>query len=125
MSALYRTTIREIGPEAPDLLEGGMLILFEVGAPPELAEVSVLHQPDAAPSGAPAVGDRMSIGAASFAITAVGETAWKKVTDMGHVVLNFNGGSGQGRPGEIALDGAGADLAAAVMPGAIITFSKA
>lgn len=125
MSNLYRTTIREIGPEAPDLLEAGMLILFQVGAPPELAEVSVLHEPDAAPAGAPVSGDRMMIGASSFTITAVGDTAWKKVTDMGHVVLNFNGGNGQGRPGEIAVDGKGADLAAAVVPGAVISFVKA
>ena len=67
----------------------------------------------------------MTIGAHSFTITAVGDTAWKKVTDMGHVVLNFNGGAGQGRSGEIAVDGQGADLAAAVIPSAVISFVKA
>ena len=45
MTVLYETTIKEIGPEAADLLEGGVLILFRVGAPRELAEVAVLHEP--------------------------------------------------------------------------------
>ena len=42
MEPIYRTEIKEIGPEVPEFLEMGLLITFAVGAPPEL---SVLHEP--------------------------------------------------------------------------------
>jgi glucitol/sorbitol PTS system EIIA component len=104
MTVLYETTIKEIGPEAADLLDGGVLILFRVGAPRELAEVAVLHEPTIRDATAPAPSDTLVIGNEKFKITAVGETAWKKVQDMDHVVFSFNGASAVERPGEICVE---------------------
>ena len=42
MSVFLKTRVTEIGPEVADLAEGGVVILFADGSPPELAEVSVL-----------------------------------------------------------------------------------
>jgi PTS system glucitol/sorbitol-specific IIA component len=123
MTTLYHTKISEVGAEAPDMLSGGVLILFKVGAPPELAEVSVLHEPDAKIGAAPKQGDMLSIGKLSLKITAVGDTAWKKVADLGHVVINFNGATRAERPGEICVEARDADeVAKALKPGAILEF---
>jgi glucitol/sorbitol PTS system EIIA component len=97
----YKTVISEVGPEVGDLLEGGVLILYADGAPPELAEVSVLHRVEAALPDAPRVGARLQIGEIGALLTAVGPLAWSKVNELGHVVITFNGACDAERPGEI------------------------
>jgi PTS system glucitol/sorbitol-specific IIA component len=118
----FTTIVTEVGDEARELVEGGVLILFADGAPPELAEVSVLHrvldQPTAA---APAVGATFFIAGASAHITAMGDYAWRKIGEIGHVVINFNNSPGALRPGEISVtDVDRVALAAALKPGAEI-----
>ena len=57
MSIHLKTRITAIGPEVAYLAEGGVLILFADGSPPELAEVSVLHVVEEGPeASAPAIG---------------------------------------------------------------------
>ena len=105
------------------MLLGGVLILFKLGAPPELAEVSVLHEPHEKIGSAPKPGDMLSIGKLNLKITAVGDTAWKKVADLGHVVINFNAATHAERPGEICVEARHADeVAKALTPGAAIEF---
>jgi glucitol/sorbitol PTS system EIIA component len=100
----YSTTVTAIGEEVPDLLDGGVLILYADGAPPALAEVSVLHRVNGTvPVQPPPVGARISLGALSTRVSAVGSSAWDKVRDLGHVVINFNGASHAERPGEICV----------------------
>jgi glucitol/sorbitol PTS system EIIA component len=121
---IFSTQISAIGPEVDSLLENGVLILFAEGAPPELAEVSVLHKVKKATTEAPGVGSILTIGNESTKITAVGPAAWKKVVDMGHVVINFNGASAAERPGEICA--AAIDSAAVLknlQPGFIISIA--
>lgn len=104
-----KTQITAIGPDVAELVAGGVLILFAEGAPPELAEVSVLHKVISIDKTQPKVGATIRIGALDAKITAIGEYAWKKVIDIGHVVINFNNASVAERPGEIcatALDAA-------------------
>jgi PTS system glucitol/sorbitol-specific IIA component len=96
-----KTTIKAVGPDVSDLVEGGVLILFAEGAPPELAEVSVLHAVDQMGDAAPKPGNKISIGKLSATITAIGPAAWQKVKDIGHVVINFNDAKSAERPGEI------------------------
>ena len=50
MSVLLKTRVTAVGPEVADLAEGGVVILFADGAPPELAEVSILHSVEGKPS---------------------------------------------------------------------------
>ena len=108
MATLFQTLITDVGPEVASLAEGGVLILFAQGAPAELAEVSVLHAvKHLAANQTPVPGNIITIGETSATITAIGELAWKKVHEMGHVVINFNGDTASLRPGEIcasALD---------------------
>lgn len=101
----YSTTVTEIGEEVPDLLDGGVLILYADGAPSALAEVSVQHRVDGdVPAEAPPVGALVSVGDLSMRVSAVGSSAWSKVRELGHVVLNFNGATSAERPGEICVE---------------------
>jgi PTS system glucitol/sorbitol-specific IIA component len=125
VTVFYATTITGVGPEAKDLIGGGMLILFAEGAPPELAEISVLHRVKSGPTGAaPSVGAELRIGALTTRLTAIGETAWRKVADLGHVVINFSGSTETGRPGELYVAPVDPEaLASAVAVGAEISIS--
>jgi PTS system glucitol/sorbitol-specific IIA component len=117
----YKTVISEVGPEVKDLLEGGVLILYADGAPPELAEVSVLHRVEQAHAEAPRAGAQLRIGEVNACVTAVGPTAWHKVHEMGHVVINFNGSSAAERPGEICAQPVDtAQLLACIRSGTVI-----
>ena len=106
MTVFLKTRITAVGPEVADLAEGGVVILFADGAPEELAEVSILHRSDAGPAEeTPTVGTTIRIGDVESRITALGETAWKKVREIGHVVISFNGAGEAERPGEICAGG--------------------
>ncbi|RIY02035.1 PTS cellobiose transporter subunit IIB [Aureimonas flava] len=122
MTQFLRTRVTAVGPDVPDLLEGGVLILFAEGAPPELAEVSVMHAVVGAPAAEPpAPGAAIRVGAVEARLTGIGELAWAKVRDIGHVVVNFNGSATPERPGELTASAVdSAELAAALQPGAEI-----
>ncbi len=99
----FNTIITAVSDEARELVSEGVLILFAEGAPPELAEVSVLHRVQQEPSAAPpADGATLSVAGIPSRITAIGEYAWQKVGEMGHVVINYNGADAAPRPGEIS-----------------------
>ena len=125
MTVLLRTRVTAIGPEVADLAEGGVVILFADGSPPELAEVSVLHATQHGPSDdAPKAGASIAIGPVSATITAVGATAWSKVLEMGHVVISFNGAAVAERPGEICASAVSAEaLVDALKTDAVITIA--
>ncbi|MEX8495782.1 PTS glucitol/sorbitol transporter subunit IIA [Sphaerotilus sp.] len=101
----YSTTVTAIGEEVPDLLDGGVLILYEDGAPAALAEVSVQHRVSGmVASVAPPVGAQITLGTLTTRVSAVGSSAWNKVRELGHVVFNFNGAVLAERPGEICVE---------------------
>lgn len=121
----YSTIVTEIGEEVPSLLDGGVLILYADGAPAALAEVSVQHVVEGeVPPQAPPVGGRVLVGDVSARVSAVGDTAWAKVRELGHVVLNFNGAARAERPGEICVEPCDPVLIQrAVQPGSTIRFT--
>ena len=125
MTTHYRTALTAVGPDVSDLLEGGILILFADGAPPELAEVSVLHRVSEGPSAeAPRPGATIALGDLRVELTAIGDLAWAKVADMGHVVINFDGATEAKRPGEISAGAvAFSALNAAVKAGATLSIT--
>ena len=105
MEYIYRTEITEIGPEVEEFLDtAGIMITFEDGAPPELAEISVMHKHIGRREEPPVAGDMVSIGDREYGITAVGEIAWKNMLELGHVVFKFNGATEAELPGEICLE---------------------
>jgi PTS system glucitol/sorbitol-specific IIA component len=126
MSLIWKTEITDVGVEVADLAEGGIVIFFAAGSPPELAEVSVLHrQSELSTYDEPKPGTPISIGSLRAHITAVGSSAWAKVREMGHVVINFNGASTTDRPGELcATPLEGDHLVAALKVGAPVTIGE-
>lgn len=124
MATIYLTEITEIGPEVPEFIEVGYLILFQAGAPPELAEMSVLHEPESPRDDPPETGDILAIGDKELRITAVGERAWNNVRELGHVVFKFNGLDETELPGEIYVEETDA-LSELVQPGARLEIKEA
>jgi PTS system glucitol/sorbitol-specific IIA component len=119
MEPIYLTEVKEIGPEVAEFLEAGLLILFQTGAPPELAEIAVLHDPTSLRERAPEPGDVLEIEGHEFRITAIGYKAWQNVQDLGHAVFKFDGAGEAELPGQIHLEGQGAEkLGDVVRPGA-------
>ena len=123
MTEYFLSQVTKVGPEALELVEGAILILFADGAPDELAEVSVQHLVKVAPAAVgPGVGAQLKIGEVSARLTAVGELAWGKIVEIGHVVINFNDADTTPRPGELCASKVDlAALAAALSPGAEIS----
>ena len=104
----YKTTVTGIGPEAFEFLSEELdlnfVIIFNEDAPPELAELAILHTA-AKLEGIPAVGDTLKLGKKTYKITAVGDEVPHTLGTLGHCTLAFNGGSEAYRPGCIMLDG--------------------
>lgn len=101
----YSSKITGWGPEAISFLkELNFLIVFNDDAPPELAEISVLHTKSPL-LGEINKGDTMIIGEKAFDVTAVGDEARNTFRSMGHATLNFAGGDIPSLPGHIMLHG--------------------
>lgn len=126
MTSIYLTEVTEIGPEVEEFLEAGLMILFEAGAPPELAEIAVLHQPISRREEPPVPGDLLAVGDLEFRITAIGYKAWQNVLDLGHAVFKFEGLGEEELPGEIHVEGAGHEgLSEIVKPGVRVEIKEA
>ena len=105
MEYIYRTEITEIGPDVEEMLDAtGTLITFEDGAPPELAEISILHKHTDQREEPPVPGNVVTIGPREFEITAVGGVAWRNMLDLGHAAFKFNGANEANLPGEICVE---------------------
>ena len=101
----YQVKITGLGSDALAFLgdETNFIIIFNEDAPPELAEISVLHtkcelnqeiQKD----------DTLKIGTKQFKITKVGEEAAYTLRNLGHCTLDFSGDESAFRPGCIMLE---------------------
>lgn len=103
----YQSTITGLGPDALAFLadeDMNFIIIFNEDAPPELAELSVLHT-KAELKEMPAAGDTMKICGKEFKISAVGSEAPHTLKELGHCTLSFKGGTEAERPGCIMLEG--------------------
>jgi PTS system glucitol/sorbitol-specific IIA component len=110
----YRAVIQEIGPMVDEFVPHGLLIFFGNTAPPELREVSVIHDGTHLTSSL-VVGDLLKFvppssntdeGAQTFwyRLTAVGEVASKNLADLGHVVVHFDAATKAKLPGTISVE---------------------
>ena len=102
----YSVDITGLGAEACMFLDESpsFIIIFNNDAPPELADISVLHTKGELLAD-PEVGDTLTICGSSFEITAVGWEALVTLRELGHCTLSFNGATEAERPGMIELKG--------------------
>lgn len=91
MSAYFTATVSSVGPDAPSLIEGGVVIFFAEPCPEALAEVAVVHdshQTDQPRD--PEPGDTIRLGGSTAEVTRVGEIAGDNLRKLGHVVVYCN-----------------------------------
>lgn len=103
----YQVKITGLGEDALAFLggdDGNFIIIFNEDAPPELADLSVLHT-KAELKEPSAVGDTFKICGKEFKISAVGYEALKTLPELGHCTVDFRGGSEPDRPGCIMVEG--------------------
>jgi PTS system glucitol/sorbitol-specific IIA component len=99
----YEAKVVEIGPLVDEFIEAGVLVLFEMGAPPELAEFSILHEHGSLKEEVTA-GDIILIDDESFWVTAVGEVANQNLANLGHLIIKFNGLTEPELPGDVCVE---------------------
>ncbi|SKC87875.1 PTS glucitol/sorbitol transporter subunit IIA [Maledivibacter halophilus] len=99
----YQVEIVKFGQMVKEFLDGGMMIIFNDNAPPELAEISVLHTYGNLQENIEA-GDRIKIGNMEYLITSIGHEANKTLKELGHCTFKFNGLKEADLPGVICLE---------------------
>lgn len=85
-----RTRVVAIGPLVEEFRASGLLVLFQAGAPEELAEFSVLHEASVNLATV-APGDTVRLGVDRYGVLAVGDVVNKNLASLGHLILKANG----------------------------------
>lgn len=99
----YKATVTEIGPLVSEFIQAGILVFFGDDAPPELREFSIIHNgktlaADVAP------GDVVIIDNEQYQVLAVGEVANKNLSNLGHLIMKFNGQTTPQLPGDVCVE---------------------
>lgn len=102
----YKATITKLGECSLDFLDEycNFIIIFDEDAPPELAEISVMHTKSKVIED-PMKGDKVHICGVEYTISDVGWEAVNTLREMGHCTLSFKGLKTVERPGIIELIG--------------------
>lgn len=122
MSTIWTATVSQIGSDAADMLEAGVVILFGEPVPPALVDVSIVHTGAQEPTRDLAEGDAITIGEQTFTIDAFGELASKNLRELGHVVIYVNQPQQEVLPGAILASG---DMPTAPAVGATLSIAGA
>jgi len=101
---MFQTKIIEIGPLVQEFQEEDLVILFGTSAPPELKEISVIHEIEKGePEEILAEGGTLEFGNKVYKIEKVGDLANKNFEELGHLSIYFKD-----------------DTSAELLPGAIL-----
>lgn len=87
---MWESTITEIGPDAADMFDAGVIILFAEPVPPALSEVSIVHNSKPEPGFSVKPQDVFQIGNHQLNVAAVGELASNNLVELGHIVIYVN-----------------------------------
>ena len=117
--ALWTAQITAIGPDATDMVEAGVIILFGEPVPDALAEVSIVHNGTANPAIELCPGARFIMGEQTFTVDDVGSRAMENLDELGHIVMYINQPDQELLPGAVKASG---DPAAMPRVGAQISF---
>jgi len=102
-SAIYRTKVVKLGANSLDFLGEKMIIFFNKRVQDQLADYSILID-DAEGSCDIKVGNSLKLGDSSYKVTAIGEVAMKNLSNLGHVVVKFDGKDTADLPGNIHVE---------------------
>lgn len=103
--SVWRSTVVHVGPDAADMFEAGVYILFGLPVPDALAEVSLVHSGPEAEFVPVEAGDEFWIGESHVRITEVGSLANDNFKQLGHFVVYLNVGGADLLPGAVKAEG--------------------
>jgi glucitol/sorbitol PTS system EIIA component len=98
---MTNSIVQEIGILVPTFKEDKIVILFGPSAPPELREISVIHEFVALTEEPIKEGGTLQFGDESFTITDVGTLANQNFKELGHISIYFQEPHGEVLPGSI------------------------
>lgn len=87
---MFSSKIVEIGSLVEEFKQENLLVLFGNDAPPELADISVLHVPEEDNGHKLVEGSTLSIGNNEYHIVQVGSEANENFDTLGHVSIYFS-----------------------------------
>lgn len=99
----YATTVTRVGALVGDFSAAGVLVWFAEGAPDELHEFSVLHEPEVRTGGV-APGDEVWLDGVCLRVLAVGDVANDNLVSLGHLDLKANGEPTAPLPGDVCVE---------------------
>ncbi|CAM3194201.1 PTS glucitol/sorbitol transporter subunit IIA [Lactiplantibacillus plajomi] len=85
-----KTKITNIGEGVQELLDGGVLIMFNPNAPQELQDVAALHEKQTNDTNVLHENGKIIFGNQEFNIDFVGSEANKNFDNLGHLSIYFN-----------------------------------
>lgn len=98
----YVTEVTRVGSIVPDCIAQGILIWFAEGAPEELHDLSILHEPSVTTGGVQ-VGDEVWLDDLQLEVLAVGPVVNDNLVNLGHMDLKANGQTEPPMPGDICV----------------------
>lgn len=101
-TTVYQTTVTAVGEQVPAFLEHGILIFFADHAPPELHDISVLHDVATSDDG-PQPGDLIQLGDTEIEVLAVGDVVRDNLLNLGHMDLKADGLTEAKLPGDVCV----------------------
>lgn len=102
---VWQSTVVHIGPDAAEMFEAGVYILFGQPVPDALAEVSLVHSGPEAGFVPVEAGDEFWIADSCVTITEVGSLANENFERLGHFVVYLNVGGADLLPGAVKATG--------------------
>lgn len=119
MNTIWHSTVVAVGPEAHDMIDGGVFILFATPCPPALAEVAIVHGGHDGQFVDVHPGDRITFGEGVAEITEVGGSANENLDQLGHITVYLTG-DGDLLPGAVRAVG----TLTAPQPGQVIRIDR-
>jgi PTS system glucitol/sorbitol-specific IIA component len=101
-TVVYDSVVTQVGGMVEAFLGHGLLIFFKAGSPPELHDMSVLHEATTADDG-PHPGDTIHLGDVALEILAVGPVVRDNLINLGHLDLKADGRTDPKLPGDVCV----------------------
>ncbi len=101
-AVLYESEVTQVGGQVEAFLGHGLLIFFKAGSPPELHDISVLHEATTAEDG-PQPGDTIHVGDTGLEVLAVGAVVRDNLLNLGHLDLKADGRTEPKLPGDVCV----------------------
>jgi PTS system glucitol/sorbitol-specific IIA component len=101
-TVVYDSVVTQVGGMVEAFLDHGLLIFFKAGSPPELHDMSVLHEASTADDG-PHPGDTIHLGDVALEVLAVGPVVRDNLINLGHLDLKADGRTDPKLPGDVCV----------------------